>query len=88
MSPDFLAKPCDKPRMVDWVGEAEFNEALLARLVDLRGDRTQKEMAAALGVPHERYKKYEKRSPLPAYLLPRLRAREKHGHHKKGTNCP
>lgn len=29
-------------------------------------------MAAALGVPAERYRKYETRSPLPAYLMHRF----------------
>lgn len=29
-------------------------------------------MAAAIGVPFERYKKYETRSPMPAYLIPRF----------------
>lgn len=29
-------------------------------------------MATAIGVPFERYKKYETRSPMPMYLVPRF----------------
>lgn len=58
--------------MGEWLDEGDFNGALARRLKDLRGKRTQAEMAAALDLPTERYKKYETRSPLPAYLVPRL----------------
>lgn len=57
-----------------WPKEEVFNERLGGRLRQLRKGRgwSQAEMAALLGVPHERYKKYETRSPIPAYLLPKL----------------
>lgn len=51
--------------------ELQFNEALTARVHRLRNERgfTAEEMAKALGIPAERYRKYEYRSPLPHYLL-------------------
>lgn len=51
--------------------EAIFNDALCARVHRLRNERgmTAMEMATVLGVPAERYRKYEYRSPLPHYLL-------------------
>jgi transcriptional regulator with XRE-family HTH domain len=54
--------------------EAVFNEALIARVHRLRNDRgyTAAQMATALGVPAERYRKYEYRTPLPHYLLERF----------------
>lgn len=54
--------------------EAQFNEALIARCHRLRNERgwTAEQMATALGVPAERYRKYEYRSPLPHYLLERF----------------
>ena len=54
--------------------EAAFNEALCARVHRLRNDRgwTSAQMATALGVPPDRYRKYEYRSPLPAYLYERF----------------
>lgn len=58
--------------MTTWLDESEFNEALCRRVRELRGARTQAAMAQELGLPLERYKKYETRSPLPAYLVPRL----------------
>lgn len=42
-----------------------------AELRDARG-LTQSEMAEALGIPVERYKKYENRSPLPQWLTARF----------------
>jgi transcriptional regulator with XRE-family HTH domain len=52
--------------------EAKFNDQFCARVQRLRVERewTQAQMATALGLPLERYKKYETRSPLPAYLIP------------------
>src|SRR5690348_6594971 len=52
----------------------EFNEALCQRLRMLREEKgwSQEEMATALGIPAERYRKYEARSPLPSYLFPQL----------------
>lgn len=54
--------------------EQAFNEALCARTHKLRNDRgwTSQQMATALGVPPDRYRKYEYRSPLPHYLLERF----------------
>ena len=52
--------------------EKVFNEQLVARTRKLRiaSERTQAEMAALLNISVDRYKKYEKRSPLPHYLVP------------------
>lgn len=54
--------------------EAQFNEAMIARTHRLRNERgwTAQQMATALGVPAERYRKYEYRTPLPHYLLERF----------------
>lgn len=54
--------------------EQEFNEKLCARVHRLRNERgwTAQQMATALGVPPDRYRKYEYRSPLPHYLLERF----------------
>lgn len=51
--------------------ELQFNEALCARVHRLRNERgmTAEEMAKALAIPAERYRKYEYRSPLPHYLI-------------------
>lgn len=60
--------------MSEWLDETRFNEELCARVQRLRVERgwTQQQMATAIGVPFERYKKYEVRSPLPPYLIPRF----------------
>ena len=54
--------------------ETAFNEALCSRVHGLRNERgyTSAQMATALGVPPDRYRKYEYRSPLPAYLMERF----------------
>ena len=54
--------------------ELDFNIAFCARVKALREQRkmTSREMAVALGIPPERYRKYETRSPLPAYLIERF----------------
>lgn len=54
--------------------ELAFNEALCARVHRLRNERgyTSAQMATALGCPADRYRKYEYRSPLPAYLMERF----------------
>lgn len=51
--------------------ELQFNEALCARVHRLRNERgwTAEQMATALGIPPDRYRKYEYRSPLPHYLI-------------------
>lgn len=61
-------------RMVGMSEEQLFNEALVARVHRLRNERgwTAEQMATALGVPPDRYRKYEYRSPLPHYLLERF----------------
>ncbi|WP_066770015.1 helix-turn-helix domain-containing protein [Sphingobium sp. CCH11-B1] len=60
--------------MTQWPEEAQFNDMLCARTARLRVERewTQAQMATAIGVPLDRYKKYETRSPLPPYLIPRF----------------
>lgn len=60
--------------MTEWLNEADFNEQLRERVARLRdeGGWSQAQMAVLLGVPFERYKKYETRSVLPPYLAPRL----------------
>lgn len=54
--------------------EALFNEAMIARIHRLRNERgwTAQQMATALGIPAERYRKYEYRTPLPHYLVERF----------------
>lgn len=54
--------------------EARFNDELTKRVHRLRNERgwTAEQMATALGVPPERYRKYEYRSPLPHYLMERF----------------
>lgn len=68
------AKILSFPRMVATPQELEFNEALVARTHRLRNERgwTSEQMATALGIPAERYRKYEYRTPMPAYLLERF----------------
>jgi len=60
--------------MVVWSQELEFNEAFMKRLRALRDERdwTAEQMAIALGIPAANYRKYETRSMMPLYLLPRL----------------
>lgn len=57
--------------MAVWTREQEFNEALISRVKRLREERgwTAEQMATALGIPAERYRKYEYRTPLPHYLI-------------------
>jgi DNA-binding XRE family transcriptional regulator len=57
--------------MAVWGREQEFNEAFIARVKRLREERgwTSEQMATALGIPAERYRKYEYRTPLPQYLI-------------------
>ena len=61
-------------RMATGSEELAFNEALCARVHRLRNERgwTSEQMATALGVPPDRYRKYEYRSPLPGYLIERF----------------
>ena len=48
-----------------------FNAEFTARVRAWRDERgwTADQMATALGIPPDRYRKYETRSPLPAYLM-------------------
>lgn len=59
------------PKAPDDPRELAYNDALRERLrsrrVELR--KTQQQVADELGIPFERYKKYETRSPLPPYLF-------------------
>lgn len=54
--------------------ELLFNQAYSARVRELRLERgwTADQMATALGVPADRYRKYEVRSPMPLYLVERF----------------
>lgn len=51
-----------------------FENALCERVRALREAKgwTAEQMAIALGIPSERYRKYETRSPIPQYLIPRF----------------
>lgn len=57
--------------MPTWGREQEFNETFIKRVKRLREERgyTSEQMATALGIPAERYRKYEYRTPLPQYLI-------------------
>lgn len=56
------------------LSEAEFNKALFERVRSLRRGRgwTAAQMATALGIPADRYRKYEYRTPLPHFLIERF----------------
>jgi transcriptional regulator with XRE-family HTH domain len=56
------------------LSEAEYNRQLFERVRALRKGRgwTAEQMAIALGIPVERYRKYEYRTPLPHYLVERF----------------
>jgi transcriptional regulator with XRE-family HTH domain len=51
--------------------ELDFNSGFVRRVKEAREAMgwTQAFMAHSLGIPFERYKKYEQRSPLPHYLV-------------------
>lgn len=72
MSPDCAPRWRHNLGMKESPTELEFRSALQGRMVELRNKLgwSQETMAKALGVPFERYKKYETRSPLPVYLIP------------------
>jgi transcriptional regulator with XRE-family HTH domain len=53
--------------------EAAFRERI-RRLRKAKG-LTAEEMALGLGIPADRYRKYESRSPLPHHLIPRFARR-------------
>lgn len=74
MSRDLPALFCDTRPMSEWLGQQEFESRFIERTARLRVERgwTQEQMAAAIGIPHERYKKYETRTPMPHWLIPRF----------------
>lgn len=74
VSHDWTGSPIYSGHMDIWSPEQEFNEALLARVHALRIERgyTTEQMAIALGIPPDRYRKYESRTPLPQYLIERF----------------
>ncbi|MDX3926771.1 MAG: helix-turn-helix transcriptional regulator [Shinella sp.] len=49
-----------------------FNNAYCERVKRFRGETNMsaEEMANLLGIPPDRYRKYENRSPMPVYLIP------------------
>lgn len=61
-------------RMMIKNDELAFNAALCQRVKGIRESKewTAEEMAVALGIPVHRYRKYESRSPIPHYLIPRI----------------
>ena len=60
--------------MTNEPNEFVFNNAYCARVKSAREDKgwSAATMATALGIPAERYRKYENRSPLPPYLIERF----------------
>jgi transcriptional regulator with XRE-family HTH domain len=56
------------------LSETEFNRALFERVRELRQARgwTAEEMATALGITADRYRKYESRTPIPHFLIERF----------------
>lgn len=56
------------------ISEKAFRDAYCQRVRELREARgwTQEQMAEALNIPADRYRKYEGRSPLPPYLVERF----------------
>jgi DNA-binding XRE family transcriptional regulator len=76
MSPVISEIGDNEPDMKTWIEQGQFEEALRARVIALRKAAkpriTQKQMADAIGIEFETYKKYETRSPMPAYLIPRF----------------
>ena len=71
MSHDWRMLPMHSRTMAIWSNEQSFNEAFIARVHHLRESMnwTAAEMASALDIPAERYRKYESRSLLPHYLI-------------------
>jgi len=60
--------------MADSNEEMLFNNEYCARVRAARERKgwTAEQMATALGIPADRYRKYEVRSPMPLYLVERL----------------
>jgi transcriptional regulator with XRE-family HTH domain len=74
MSNDMDKTSSDNLEMSHSNEELAFNIALCARVRMLREslDWSAEIMAEALGVPAARYRKYENRTNLPHYLIPRF----------------
>jgi transcriptional regulator with XRE-family HTH domain len=68
---DFHLGRWHKMSMRDVMTPKEFEELFIARTKALRelNGKTSAEMAMALGIPPERYRKYESRSPMPHDLI-------------------
>ena len=66
-----MARAKNMSHAIDASKEAVFNLEYIARVKALREELgwTSNQMAIALGVPHDRYRKYESRSPMPVYLI-------------------
>lgn len=64
----------DNSRMATDPAATAFNDQLCARVRLLRKERfaNAEEMAEAIGIPVERNRKYEVRTPMPHYLIPRF----------------
>lgn len=71
---DFISLVGQKRPMRELMTPAEFVEMFVARTKALRehSGLSMKDMALALDIPFERYKKYETRSPLPHELVERF----------------
>lgn len=74
MSHEINGGSWQRPSMSADNQELLFNNAYCARVKSLREERgwTAEQMATALGIPADRYRKYEYRSPLPCYLVERF----------------
>ena len=62
-------------RMAKANDETLFNQGYFSRVRWAREKKlgwTAEQMATALGIPAERYRKYENRTPLPPYLIQRF----------------
>lgn len=72
---ELFARPwCRYALRMDGTSETTFVENFRRRTKELRMNRgfTQKDVADFLGIDLEAYKKYENRSILPAFLMPRF----------------
>lgn len=74
MSPIFNNLGAMPPKPRQDIGPAAYRAGLCKRLKEVRLSLGlgPKEMADLLGIKVETYKKYETRSPLPHYLIPRV----------------
>lgn len=74
MSNQFCGRFVHNPGMTTSNEELIFNDAFCGRVKRLREEKawSAEQMAIALGIPPDRYRKYEGRSPMPQYLIPRF----------------